>query len=98
MKTTAIRIFNTLLLGAALIAPLSIVSTARAEDHHGVYRDEEHHDQHEWNNREDRAYRIWLKEHHRKYKDFGKMRADDQRDYWAWRHNHSDAELKIDIR
>ena len=98
MKTTAIRFLNSLVLGAALLTPLSIVSTARADDHHGVYRDDEHHDQHEWNDREDRAYRIWVKEQHRKYRDFAKLKAEDQRAYWAWRHNHSDAELKIDIR
>jgi len=98
MKITAIRILNTVLLGAALIAPLSIVPAARADHDHATYRDDEHHDQHEWNEREDRAYRVWLKEHHRKYKEFAKLRAEDQRDYWAWRHSHSDAELKIDIR
>jgi hypothetical protein len=80
------------------MAPLSIVSPVRADHHHGTYRDDEHHDQHEWNDRENRAYRIWLKEHHRKYRDFAKLRAEEQRDYWGWRHNHSDAELRIDIR
>lgn len=98
MKTTALKILNSLLLSATLLAPLSIVSTARADHHHETYRDDEHHDQHEWNDHEDRAYRMWLKEQHRKYKDFAKLRAEDQRNYWAWRHNHSDAELKIDIR
>jgi hypothetical protein len=96
MKTTTI--LNSLLLAGSLMMPLSVVSTVRADDHHGTYKDEEHHDQHEWNNREDRAYRMWLKENHRKHRDFRKQRTEDQRAYWAWRHNHSDAELKIDIR
>jgi hypothetical protein len=68
----------------------------RAEDR--VYHDAQHNDDHHWNNREDRAYRMWVKENHRKYRTFAKLRAEDQQSYWAWRHEHSDAVLKIDIR
>jgi hypothetical protein len=30
--------------------------------------------------------------------DFGRLNARDQQNYWNWRHSHSDAQLKIDIR
>ena len=60
--------------------------------------DERNNDDHTWNNREDNAYRIWVRENHRKYVEFDKLRAEDQQAYWAWRHEHSDALLKIDIR
>ncbi len=38
------------------------------------------------------------KENHRKYRDFSRLRDNDRQAYWGWRHEHSDALLKIDIR
>jgi hypothetical protein len=90
------RFLNAALLGALVLAPISITPTVlRADDR--VYRDEAHHDEHHWDAHEDKAYRIWVKENHRKYRDFAKVRVEDQQAYWAWRHEHSDAVLKIDI-
>ena len=62
------------------------------------YQDVRHHDEHAWNDQEDRAYRVWLGERHRKYNDFDRLRGRDQQAYWDWRHNHSDAQLKIQVR
>ena len=90
------RFLPPVLLGAALIAPAATPVLLRAEDH--VYHDTDRSDNHHWDRREDKAYRIWLKGNHRKYRDFAKLKEEDQRAYWAWRHQHSDAELKIDIR
>jgi len=96
------RFLNAVLLGAALIAPAAMAPTAlRAEDHNTArtYHDKEHNDDHQWNSHEDQAYRIWAKENHRKYNnDFAKVKENDQQAYWGWRHEHSDAVLKIDIR
>jgi len=47
---------------------------------------------------EDQAYRMWVKENHRKNTSFVKLKANDQQAYWGWRHDHSDALLKIEIR
>jgi hypothetical protein len=93
------RFFNATLLGAALIVPIAIAPTAlRADDHKARnYHDKQHNDDHEWNDREDRAYRMWAKENHRKYRDFSKLKEDERQSYWGWRHEHSDAVLKIDI-
>ena len=91
------RFLNAALLGAALLVPIALMPTAlRAEDR--KYHDEKFNDDHHWNSHEDRAYRMWVKENHRKYEDFGKIRAEDQQAYWAWRHEHSDALLKIEVR
>jgi hypothetical protein len=94
------RFLHTALLGVALLAPLTLSTTAlRADERKPVrYHDAQHNDDHEWNNREDRAYRMWAKENHRKYRTFAKLKEEDQRAYWDWRHQHSDAVLKIDIR
>jgi hypothetical protein len=91
--------WKTALLGAALIIPVAIAPTAlRAEDKARTYHDKEHNDDHQWNGQEDKAYRLYAKENHRKYSNFAKLKVNDQQAYWGWRHEHSDAVLKIDIR
>ncbi len=91
------RFFNKVLLGAALIAPLAVVPAAlRADDR--KYHDEGHHDEHVWNSHEDKAYRIYLKENHRKYRNFEVLKENEREDYWRWRHDHDDTLLKINIR
>ena len=63
-----------------------------------TYHDKEHNDDHQWNNHEDQAYKMYAKENHRKYSTFSKLNDNDQQAYWGWRHDHSDALLKINIR
>ena len=81
------------LLGAALLAPVSM--RAGDDDHHDRdharrYWDPEHRDWHEWNDREDRAYRHYLEEQHREHRDWDKINKKQQREYWKWRHEHRD--------
>jgi hypothetical protein len=91
------RFWPTFFLSASLLGPIAITpAVLLAEDR--VYHDAEHNDDHHWDAHEDRAYRVWVKDQHRKYRDFAKIRVEDQRAYWAWRHEHSDAVLKIDVR
>jgi hypothetical protein len=88
---------TTALMGAMLIIPATLAPTqVWAADQ--KYHDKGHNDDHEWNSREDKAYRIWAKENHRKNVHFDKLREEDRESYWNWRHDHSDAVLKIDIR
>lgn len=94
------RFWNTALLSAAFIAPIALAPTAlRADDQKAnrTYHDKQHNDDHEWNNHEDQAYHMWAKENHRKPSEFAKLKDNDQQAYWGWRHEHSDALLKIDI-
>ena len=94
------RFLNAIVLGGALLAPIAIVPTIlRAEDQKArSFHDKQHNDDHEWNSHEDQAYKAWTKETHRGNSDFSKMKDKDQQAYWGWRHEHSDALLKIDIR
>ena len=95
------RLRNAALLGAALIASIAMPTTAlRAADAKvGVtYHDKAHNDDHQWNRHEDQAYGMWVKENHRKNTTFVKLKEHDQQAYWGWRHEHSDALLKINIR
>jgi hypothetical protein len=38
-----------------------------------------------------------VKQNHHKYAEFSTLKEDDQQNYWNWRHQHSDALLKINI-
>ena len=48
-------------------------------------------DYHRWNADEERAYRLYLAQQHQEYREFGRLERPQQNDYWAWRHDHSDA-------
>ncbi len=95
------RFWNAALLCAALTVPIAMAPTALLADDHGSnrkYHDKKHNDDHEWNDHEDQAYRMWGKENHHKYKEFSRLNKNDQQAYWGWRHDHSDSLLKIEIR
>jgi hypothetical protein len=91
------RILKTALLGAAFLAPLALTPTSlRADDK--KYHDSAKNDDHQWNGQEDKAYKIWNKQNHRKSQSFATIKEGDQQSYWNWRHEHSDAQLKIVIK
>lgn len=92
------RFFNAALLSAALVAPLTLAPTVlQADDHDRVYHDRDHNDDHHWDSHEDRAYRVYIRENHRKYRDFNRLNEADQQAYWGWRHQHSDVDLHLDV-
>ena len=97
MKINLPRFCNAALLGAVLIIPVALTPLslqAQAKSYH----DKEHNDDHQWNSHEDQAYKMYAKENHRKATSFVKLKENDQQAYWGWRHEHSDAILKINIR
>jgi hypothetical protein len=84
-------------MSAALMTTLTLAPSAlRAQER--SYHDQGHNDEHQWNNHEDKAYRIYVKQNHRRYQNFDRVKEHDRQSYWAWRHEHSDALLKIEIR
>jgi ribulose kinase len=94
-ENTVYRYFKLTLLGVALVLPIA-ASTQDRDDRQEKreevkrYEDRAYHDSHEWNEREDRAYRRYLEEHHKKYHEFERASKKEQQDYWKWRHNHPD--------
>ena len=94
--------WNLSLLSAALIASIAMTpALLRAGDHKEdprKYHDRSHNDDHERDNHEDQAYRMWAKERHLKEGEFARLKERDQQAYWRWRHDHSNARLKIEIR
>ena len=52
--------------------------------------DTTYHDYHAWDSNEESSYQRWEAETHRDHQDFAKRNADEQKEYWTWRHNHGD--------
>lgn len=77
-------------LAAVLGSPLPVVTVALHAQNEQHYRDADHNDEHVWNKQEDTVYRRWVKENHRRYEEFSRLNAEDQRAYWRWRHEHED--------
>ncbi len=92
---TATKYLSFLFLTAALTA--SAAHKAAAQEvvvttggDHTRYYDHYHHDYHQWNENEDRSYRVYLGERHRDYREFHLTTSKQQSDYWNWRHHHPD--------
>jgi hypothetical protein len=81
------RFVAVLLLSGSLLAPVA----SFAEVHHRYY-DRDRRDWHEWNEHESRAYRHWLMEERRerRYREYRRLKAQQRREYWRWRHEHAD--------
>ncbi len=45
-------------------------------------------DYHTWDDHESVYYNQWTVETHRPHRDYRRLRRNDQRAYWQWRHNH----------
>lgn len=52
--------------------------------------DADHNDYHRWNHQEDVFYVQWENETHRDHRNFRDRDANDQKEYWNWRHQHDD--------
>jgi len=90
-------IFSAFVLSATLIGP--VVAPAQDNHHEKRYYDREGHDYHTWNNNEDHAYRVYLQEQHRDYREFNRVNRGNQQLYFRWRHTHPDnALVNVEIR
>jgi hypothetical protein len=89
-------ILSAFVVGAALTAPVAV----GADDPHDKrYYDRAGRDYHIWNDQEDRAYRVYLGEQHREYREFETANITQQRAYFRWRHQHPDNVLfKVEVR
>jgi len=78
------RLGSSILLSAALLSPVLFTGCSV----HASYRtyDPAYGDYHVWDNAEVGYYSRWEVETHRDHRDFRKRNADEQKEYWAWRH------------
>lgn len=71
-------------LGGGVLVP----ATASAQGVELRFYDRSHRDYHRWDRDEDRRYRAYLAERHRRYLAFQRANRQRQREYWRWRHEH----------
>ena len=80
-----LKSFATILLAAAIASPALTTGCAA---HVRVY-DPYYHDYHDWNG-EVVYYNQWEAETHREHREFHDRSAEEQHQYWEWRHHHED--------
>jgi hypothetical protein len=81
---------RSLFLAAAIAASGLVAVEAQSQEVQVRIYDRDHHDYHNWDAREDRAYRHYLTVHHRSYVIYDKQRHRVQRNYWNYRHTYPD--------
>ena len=86
MMRRTYKCIDSLLAAALVVVPVFGTGCAARVRVYDSY----HSDYHYWNDREDRAYRRYLSERHEEYRELSKRKAEEQRDYWNWRHEHPD--------
>lgn len=79
--------------GSLLLAGAISLSASGLACAHHYYRayDPYYTDYHVWNGDEEVYYQRWAVEnHHDPHRDFRRLPAAEQKEYWTWRHNHGD--------
>jgi hypothetical protein len=86
------RFISSLFLAAALAAPVATIASPGAQNASVQLRvyDRDHKDYHNWDDREDHAYRGYLTDQRQTYRVYNKQPHTTQRQYWNWRHSHPD--------
>jgi hypothetical protein len=84
----AVRYVSSILLAAALFSPV-IFGGCAARASYRVY-DPAYGDYHVWDRNEVAYYQRWEGETHRDHREFAKRGADEQKEYFSWRHSHSE--------
>ena len=86
------RYIASLVLTAAIAAPVWLMAAPVPQEARVQIRvyDKQHKDYHNWDEREDHAYRRYLSERHEEYREYSKLKEKQQREYWNWRHSHPD--------
>jgi len=83
---------SSLLLTAALAAPVAIMAAAKPQEASVQVRvyDKNHKDYHNWDDNENRAWGQFLVVNHRDHHEYAKSNKKEQGEYWDWRHAHPD--------
>jgi len=81
------RPFISFLLAAALATPV-LVTGCSARVSNGYVNDGHYNDNH-WSSHETVYYSQWESSTHRDHVDYQKRSAEEQNEYWAWRHNNN---------
>jgi hypothetical protein len=90
--SNAHRYISSLFLAAALAAPVAIMAAPGPQEASVQVRvyDRDHKDYHNWDDRENHAWGLYLTDNHKKSHEFTKANKKEQSSYWNWRHAHPD--------
>ncbi|MDR3674151.1 MAG: hypothetical protein P4N24_01585 [Acidobacteriota bacterium] len=86
------RFIASLVVAAAIAAPVSVMafpSPDGATVQVRVY-DRNHKDYHNWDDRENHAWGVYLTTNHRPKHEYARANRREQEQYWNWRHSHPD--------
>jgi hypothetical protein len=75
------------LLAAGALGAIALVGGCAV---HARYYDPGHSDYHRWSPGESGYYNRWEADTHRRHEDYNRRRAEEQQEYWNWRHGHDD--------
>jgi hypothetical protein len=86
------RYIASLFLTAALAAPVVIMAAPGPQAVGVQFRvyDKNHKDYHNWDDRENQSWGLYLSSNHKRPHEFAKANSREQSQYWAWRHSHPD--------
>jgi hypothetical protein len=86
------RCIRSLILAAAIAAPLAIMAAPAPKDDSVQIRvyDRNHKDYHNWDDHENNAWGVYLTNNRKKPHEFSKASQKEQSNYWNWRHSHPD--------
>jgi hypothetical protein len=86
------RFISSLLLAAALAAPVAIMASPGPNDDGVQVRvyDSRHKDYHNWDDRENKSWGVYLSNNHKRNHEYAKSNRREQNNYWNWRHAHPD--------
>ncbi|MGH9699752.1 MAG: hypothetical protein ACRD5R_03735 [Candidatus Acidiferrales bacterium] len=86
------RYICSLFLMAVLAAPVAIMAAPAPQEASVQVRvyDRDHKDYHNWDDRENTAWGVYLTSNHKKFHEFSKANRREQSKYWNWRHSHPD--------
>jgi hypothetical protein len=86
------RYISSLLLAAALAAPVAMIAAPGPQDAGIQIRvyDRNHKDYHNWDDRENHAWGVYLSDNHRNAHEYSRAHRREQSHYWNWRHSHPD--------
>jgi hypothetical protein len=79
-----------LVLTAALAAPVAITAVPVPQEVQVRVYDKDHKDYHNWDDNENHAWGQFLTENHRNSHEFKKAKKKEKSEYWNWRHSHPD--------
>lgn len=88
--TFTYRLISSLIVTAVLATPVAILAAPAPQSVQLRVFDRDHKDYHNWNDREDQAYRGYLTDQHQKYRVYNKQNRKTQTQYWNWRHSNPD--------